>query len=458
LRLERLREFEEEAVKLANKFNRKGGDKEQLKNHLKLDLDLFDNSFIRYKREKVKIIYLLYVLKKKFEINVLQLLSKPSMENVDNSFLGWETSYGRIIKEIKNSLEKELSLLVQKKKSGMKQDTVPIREFNDISEAIMSIEEIQAAKQDIVVSAEEIKNALYEITSAWDRLLNNTCLKMTFMAEEEYNFEKIVGLCLLQPVPNNLLIRKKGYRHSPLETMYLKVLQHEYLGNIKDMLMINGIQSESNYNVPPDVVEEMKQFFKKHIAINDVGEYINDNALKIAKYVFKKSTTDKEDHRRIRKCTDKVLIILDFFERARPLGNIKGVTTELLVISCLQAIILDSKKEIFDYGFHAYQKQSTRKPHVQGALKNDNRTYDALQIYWYRKVMDHLFANIGRYDVREKLRDFESLCGSILIKILLRPNIDEMIDLHHFYIRSFMMFLQKNNGTEIKVSVQPLLE
>jgi len=103
---------EEDAKTLVNTFTRKdGGYTEQLKTYFNLDLDLFDDNDIRNRREKAKILYFIYMLKNKYfpETNVLELLSKPSMENIDNSFLGWETSNGRFIKLIKHALEKELS-------------------------------------------------------------------------------------------------------------------------------------------------------------------------------------------------------------------------------------------------------------------------------------------------------------------------------------------------------------
>jgi hypothetical protein len=107
--------------------------------------------------------------------------------------------------------------------------------------------------------------------------------------------------------------------------------------------------------------------------------------------------------------------------------------TELFIVSCLQAILTDSSNETFDYIFYGYQDHMKRKPHVQGALKGGKPPYDALKIYWVRKVLDHWYANIGRYDLRSKLRELEKICDDILGRILACCNIDEMLKMHRLY-------------------------
>jgi hypothetical protein len=41
------------------------------------------------------------------KINVLMLLDKPSMESIDNTFLGWQTHNGEILRTVKEALGKE---------------------------------------------------------------------------------------------------------------------------------------------------------------------------------------------------------------------------------------------------------------------------------------------------------------------------------------------------------------
>ena len=96
------------------------------------------------------------------ECNVLELFSKPSMENIDNAVLGMETRNGEIISAIRNEVEKELPMQ----------------------------------------SKEMIKGSVREISEQWDSILTNAYRLMDFMYEKgrEYDFENVIH-CLEQAVP-----------------------------------------------------------------------------------------------------------------------------------------------------------------------------------------------------------------------------------------------------------------
>ena len=110
--------------------------------------------------------------------------------------------------------------------------------------------------------------------------------------------------------------------------------------------------------------------------------------------------------------------------------------TELLIISCLQSILLDKQDEIFDYKFYRFEgKKGDRKGviRVQAALKNDAHTYDALRVYWVRRVVDRSYANVGDSKMRAITSKFEEQCVNILVKILKCSSIEEMLAMNSFY-------------------------
>lgn len=150
-------------------------------------------------------------------------------------------------------------------------------------------------------------------------------------------------------------------------------------------------------------------------------------------FIYKKKT-NRDERNRILKSKAKVRRFLYYCNRAKPLINIKDNLTELWIISCLQAI-LDDKEDNFDYTFPLYEDYRKHIPTPSSVLKKDERALDALQIFWVRKVVDFWYANIGRYNIRIKLRDLENLCDTILIEILSIPNCDEMLEAHQFYFR-----------------------
>ena len=369
--------------------------RKRLKTYMNFDIDLYQPDDIKYKCEIQKIIYLFYIFENKYypKTNILELISEPTMENIDNSFLGMRTYNGKIIKHIKDSLEKEIT----------------------------------------VVSKFNIKNELYQIVSIWDSLLDESRLMTDYSEEYGYknNIQEIINL-----LNSDTYVSKKDiitYIHSPIETLYLKILQYEYLGNIKDILFVNNYHIDSNYHVPLEYIQDMKSFESIHISVSDVEKYIYENALNLSKYVYLRSETDKEERRRIRHSAKKVLRFLPLCTRARPLYRVEDHITRLLIISCLQAILIDSQNETFDHIFYGYENHMRRKPQVQGALKTDEPPDDALSIYWNRKVMDHWYANIGRYEARLKLRELENVVDNILLDIFTYTNIEDMQEIHNFY-------------------------
>ncbi len=326
--------------------------------------------------------------------NVLMLLSKSSMENIDNSSLGWKTYNGWIIKLIKASLEKELPR-----------------------------------------SAREIRNRITEIVTTWDAILENAYILMDFLYGNgyEYDFEKTIRplSSIEKGVEKEEFVQ---YTDSPIETLYLKIVQHEFLGNVKDISKINSIQKNYDYSVPPEMIEEMKKLHYNKVDIKNIDLYIEQNALRISKYVYLKSNPSKYEKNKVYNSKKKIHKWLNFCFRAKPLLNIQDISNELQIISFLQAVILDDQRETFDYIFHDYQDHFKHKPPVQGALKNDNHVVDALQCYWSRKVTDRWYSNIGRYHMRMKAREFEEVCDDILEGILSKPSLNEMWETHNQYI------------------------
>lgn len=78
-------------------------------------------------------------------------------------------------------------------------------------------------------------------------------------------------------------------------------------------------------------------------------------------------------------------------------------------------------------------------PRVQAVLKRNDKkgdkyVPDALKIYWVRKVTDHWYANVGKYDIRLKLRQIEETCDEIRKQILSQTTLEKTIAAHNFYL------------------------
>lgn len=394
--------------KIMRDLIRKTGLIDRLKKYLNFDIGLFCKDNIKYQREIFKILYFFYIIENSDENKkirkkmILQLLSKYSMENLDGYFINKKTYNGVLVKKIKNSLEKELE----------------------------------------IVSKENIRNSLIKIQSDWNTVLEKAYTSARVL-KEKLNLNDAclipridLAINFLQsPECKEEIKRSAEYKHSPIETLYLKVLQSEHLGCVKDFVFINDIQYNLNGIASTEFIKKMKALRAKKIMVKDISFKINYE--EIARFVYLKSKPTKTERERIKDNIGKVVKLYRFFKAdtlAQPDDSSR--IDELFIVSCLQAIILDKKgREVFDYTFHNYQEEaSTRKPTIQGALLGDKRVYEALKYYWIRRVMDRWYSNCGMHETRGKLRELEKTCDNIRAKILLRPNVDEMLDMHNYYI------------------------
>lgn len=376
----------------------------QLKKYLNIDLLAFDYANIKNKQEKAKIVYFIYMLRHNDEIfskiDIWQLLSKPSMENIDNSFLGWETYNGKYIKRLKHSVEKEISLNLKN----------------------------------------NIKNSVSHIVNEWGDYMQSITKDMECMAEAGHDISSYLDL--FQSVIDAPFLPEINTKHlfvapTPLEILYLRLVQHEYLGQIKDLLTLYDLQSDKGYYIPKEYIHDMKKFQAKHVCRNKFDEYFEvKNVQYIAKYVYLKAETDKEERRRIRECKNKVSKLLSFLSLAYPEANAMDNLTELLIISCLQAILLDKDEKVFDYTFNGFEGTNGNRKgeiHIQISLQSGRHVYDALKVYWIHRVKNHMYANIGNKELRKKIRNLEKLCVKILEKILSCPTVEKMLDMDSFY-------------------------
>lgn len=391
--------LDKEGITEANvldELERKSGLIERIEKYLGIDLNQLVRNDDREKRERSKILCFFYMLEHIHypNINVLMLLDKPSMENIDNTFLGWQTHNGKIVRTVKEALGKEL----------------PLGEKGRVYSTIAAI------------------------STEWDSILNNARLLLDFL--HDYGFDYTSVELLHSPIP--IFISNEGSRENtcqyPVERLYLTVSQREYLGNLLDIAFLNKIQSSNSYDVPPELVEEMRSLIHKPVDFNNVEEHIKDNALRLSHDVYLGKKTTKEDVRRIRTFAHKFQKFLNFCNRANCVMPIQEISNELQIVSFLQALILDDQSEAFDYTYHDYQDRAKHMMRVQAALKNDKSVPDALQVYWVRKVTDRWYANVGKYDVRLKLREIEQACDELRKQILRQSTLDGMVATHDFYL------------------------
>lgn len=380
----------------------------QFEKYLNIDMSLFDYGILENKQDRAKLYYYFYKIKhKEFKkIKIMELLSKPSMENVDHSFFGYETKNGKVIGALKHAVTMELSMDLAK--------------------------EIERVVRGIVDEWGSYINRIKEVmetTPSQDNTYTDRIKTLKSMMSENVIYEKAFE-------------KERIMSLTPLGVFYLKLIQHEYLGQMKDLLMVYDRLVNKEYNIPEIYINKMKEIEKTPFCMKDIDIYFQaDNVRKKAELVYLKPKTNRDERKKIVKCKENARRFLEFCLLYE--NNSEEDFTELLVISYLQEYILGKKEEPFDNKYHGYEGQKEERRNiksVQAALSNDEHTDDALQIYWICKVVDRSYANVGREVYQKNLRELERITYGILTKILSCSSKEEMLGMNTSYKNKMMSY------------------
>lgn len=389
--------YMEKENQIINSFTRKkGGCLEQLKKHLNIDLDSFNYETLRNKRERAKILYFIYTLKKQNTqgIQILNLLEKPSMENIDHTTWGWETSNGKWIKKVQRSVSKEITLQLK---------------IN-------------------------IEKGLLCIMDTWGEFMYSARNYMEDMSEHGYDFHD--SITSLETLMSESPIFEKTATSTPLQILYLRLSQYKYLGQIKDLLKVYNFQADIEYNIPPEYIVEMTELETKTLKKDDIDAYFSiENVQSIAHLVYLKPDISRDERRKIRESRQLVYNFFNLPYLTALYPNILNDITELHIISCLQVILLYKDKK-FVYKFHGYEGTKGNRKNIGTPLvkfKKGEQLYDAYQVYLVNQVIDCSFANVGKNNFIKNYHELNILCLETLEKILSCSTWEETYNMHLFY-------------------------
>lgn len=398
-------------------FYRNGGLRDRIKNGIGMNLDFYKTVWDTDNNTSLvfKILFLFYRVEhvEFSDRNVIKMLSKPSMENVDNSAIGMYTSNGSIMNLLKENVEREISV-----------------EFRG-----------------------KVKQTLCHIVTDWEKLIKEASMVMDIAYANDTKCELDNIIRKYNKVALGFQVKEKpeSYHLSPIELLYLKLAQHENIGRENDIIFVNSI--DTTYQTRTDeqikIMNELQGFI---IERNKAGEYIRVYVDEICELVYLRYEVSEGETQRIISSIEKVETILDFFaSQTKMYFETDDKINVTFIISCLQAIILSEQSEKFMYKFPAYDKVSRSYKRVQGALKGDDKiVFEALKTYFVRKVMECYNCNIGRQEGKEKLTIVENICDTLLQKILHIPDIETMITVHDYYVKAIsddiIAFPQRKNA------------
>jgi len=372
---------------IRDKLVGKGGIADGLEKNLKIKLS-------NYAEEKIainKLLKLLYKLEKrdrpgakKKKSNVTLMLRKPTLENVDNSVINYDTANGKIINYVKNEVMKELT-----------------PEF---------IGRVKFAVHETVgIWAENVLNMLLKTmdgTISDDLLLERLALVESRLKKIVLNAQKQQDVSKLK-------------RHALFEIFYLKIIQSENIAREKNLQEIN------QWILNVEWEHKGKITIKKQVIQEPLLEsYIEKNIGMIAMHVYYSINPSEEQKNEVLAGIKYYKKIFELMERHTKTSYTVYCPSFKLIIACIQTY-LKCKEDDIKY-YNGYYGTDGNAKTLISVLKNNGRDQEAYELCWVGLVQYKYYVNKGYKKSYSKLKDIENQFSMLIIAMLNMNNIYEM--------------------------------
>lgn len=320
--------------------------------------------------EKFRLLFLFSRFEGKFGSKTLgEFLRKPSYENVDNSRAGISTVNGEMMAFLKYELEKELA-----------------PSFISEAKSIMSTIARGWERQIQSVRGKLDWNLYLDNSEEIDRVYNMIGGYAQFYNKETYCHGRI--------------------KHGLLETVYIKLIEHESMGSEYDIIHVADDVSELVYNKSED-----SGFYKKlasiKVRIDKVDSFLAENCLDMVCWVFGKDKTTSNEKDKYKRASENIKYFLKMFQENTKYKNMDEVDALILVICIREYISLNSKDKVEN---KYYRAGDLAKKSIKSELHDD--TYDPIrtksQVVWVERVMRRYNTCFHDTKLIAKVRDAEN--------------------------------------------------
>ena len=286
------------------------------------------------------------------DTKILKLLSNPTLENRDVVSSVYKNVHGKHLYRLKNELSKAVS-----------PDFIAIIScYGFLSSLMWDYLDSKA----VLMLIDHDDNKSYAELERIDSFLDNLTKLLT---ETEID---------------------DSYYHSPLETFYLKLRQHNVFSGIDDLVDIletTAISKVTNWAKD----EDYYKMIETKIDTDNLEEYISHNRKYIAKYVL---NVTKPTSNQLKKINSLKVQALNIFKMmsihfGAP-ANIQSVRV-LLLISCYQELIYTSRDKKIKNRYHGWKRDLSL---LEESKKGTDASIKA-QIAWSWKVYLRFYTNLG---------------------------------------------------------------
>lgn len=381
---------------------------QRINDMFEFNMDSFNNN-----DQKFKLVYLFLQFEEKFGSKTLRgFWAKPSLENVDNSYVGLKTTNGEMMAFLKRSLENAISA-------------------------------------DFIYKA---KTTVYEVASGWERQIKQIREQLDFdlyydnHEEIERAYKTVAGYAQFY---NKKVYLHGNIKHDLFETVYLKLLEHENLGREYDLISVANSVVDLKFN-SNDSEEFCKELASNKVSIDEVDSFLSNNRQTVAAKVFRQDKVDSNELNKYDRAMSNVKYFLKMWVENTKHKKHEPVD-ELLLVLCIREILSLKQSDKVENRYYRAKADKTLK----SELYDDKNAVIRIksQATWVERVMKRYNSCFHSMEVINMARQTEKYMDYLMVRTLATNSIDDMKVIHsHFMLEmQGMIYPQKQLEEKVKL-------
>jgi len=342
-------------------------------------------------QEKVKLLYFLYCFETSNRVQLSSFLGNPTLENVDDSFVGVYTKNGELMSELKRTIARELSPGYTKK----------------------------------------VLDLLVYIGNKWEEQLEKVIIQLDYSIDGEY-------LCDLKRISEQLRdclhtiheMPEGSYQDSILETFYLKLSQHENLGREFDIMDVN-IMEETEDETLTYCPEKYKILAYQTISKNEIESYLRNNKEELLNLVYEKDKVSNYERQRYYAVVENVNNFVDMIDENTKAVEMEKIT-KLYAITYMQEILRLDKKQKIENFYYRYKTSELKSLYTELNYGTESRRKSQLALI--RRVNRRFYRYAGKEEEAKFALESEIYIDMIISRIFQCDSFEDMLYVHIFFL------------------------
>lgn len=351
------------------------------------------SEFPNQQQDRMKFVYLLYCFERDFNVEFTTYLNNPTLENVNDIIINCNTKNGYLMEYLRRRLTRELS-------------PVFLNKCNTC--CCKMIEEWEAELQKLMFKLDTL------VTRDTRDELNNSCnLAFKLLGSIEHNTEH------------------GKYKHRLLETVYLKLWQHENLGRENDILEVTETTQTFMKSLPADLTEYRK-LAGRTVYKKELQTFIKENRKQLAKLVFETDSVSSNQYKKFDRASERIELYIEMLNDNTFVNKYVDIP-ELLVVAALQEIVNLDKKEILPNQFYRYSSAEQRT--MNSELAYGKEAFRKSQLAWVGRVNTRYNAYNGRRDAALLAYRTQSILDKVIVNLFSTNSVVDMLIVHNFFMQ-----------------------